>query len=196
MCDTCRHPDCSCWSGWLFDFDAFLLAVDGSDSKEEMWKSTVPTHSALPQRLLWDAERDILYNIIITNLSLCSFISRGRFQTTGTVSLSTSDLCPGSAALLTVWTLRQGSDGATCCLSTSRGGCWVHTVSLDHKQQHGALPPPPPWSSLILIWWGGVLQQYCETGCYCLCSSRIEWLWVICESSGTWWDIWMIYFWR
>lgn len=182
--------------GDLVDFDAFLLAVDGSDSKEEMWKSTVPTHSALPQRLLWDAERDILYNIIITNLSIMLIYFPWEVSDYRDCFFVYLRSRPGSAAPLTVWTLRQGSDGATCCLSTSRGGCWVHTVSLDHKQQHGALPPPPPWSSLILIWWGGVLQQYCETGCYCLCSSRIEWLWVMSESSGTWWDIWMIYFWR
>lgn len=63
---------------------------------------------------------------------------------------------PDSAAPLTVWTLRQGSDGATCCLSTSRGGCWVHAVSLDHKQQHGALPPPPSLivSDIDLMGWG------------------------------------------
>lgn len=67
---------------------------------------------------------------------------------------------PGSAAPLTVWTLRQGSDGATCCLSTSRGGCWVHAVSLDHKQQHGALPPPP-LPDRLWYWFDGV--GYCSS---------------------------------
>ena len=49
----------------------------------------------------------------------------------------------------------------TCCLSTSRGGCWVRAVSLDHKQQHRALPPPLPLPDRLWYWFDGV--GYCSS---------------------------------